>query len=263
MFRRIAPCLLAAALLASCQHKTKHSEAPEAARKLNQNERHQFDQLTIRQIMQGPGITGTAPSDPQFSADGKTLYFHWNDPAPLDSMNATDPEKAYEHYLDLGFRAGTWRMDLASRKMEKLTRAAADTTKPDEIAWDRDRKRRAEIRNGDVYSVDAATGAARRLTETVDDESTVQIAPDGRTIYYTRAKQVYAVPFAGGLIRQVTNLDTSDDPKKTKPNPQRQFLIDQQKALFDEFKEHGPKKKESRPRKLHVGSGFDITRCLV
>ncbi|HKW15505.1 MAG TPA: DPP IV N-terminal domain-containing protein, partial [Candidatus Krumholzibacteria bacterium] len=263
MFRRIAPCLLAVALLASCQHKNKNPQGPEAAKKLNQNERHQFDQLTIRQIMQGPGIVGTAPSDLQFSADGKTLYFHWNDPAPLDSMNATDPEKAYEHYLDLGFRAGTWRMDLGSGKMEKLAKAVADTTKPDEVAWDRDKKHRAEIRNGDVYSVDAQTGVARRLTETVDDESTVQISPDGRTIYYTRAKQVYAMPFEGGLIRQLTNLDASDDPKKTKPSAQRQFLIDQQKGLFAEFKEHGPKKKESRPKKLHVGSGFDITRCLV
>src|SRR5262249_30783596 len=263
MFRRITPCLLAVALLASCHSKTKTPEAPEAARKLNQNERHQFDQLTIRQIMQGPGMVGTAPSDPQFSADGKTLYFHWNDPAPLDSMNAADPEKAYEHYLDLNFRAGTWRMDLASGKMEKLARAAADTTAPDEIVWDRAKKHRAEIRNGDVYAVDAQSGAARRLTQTVDDESTIQISPDGRLIYYTRAKQVYSVPFEGGLIRQITNLDASDDPKKTKPSAQRQFLIDQQKALFAEFKEHGPKKKETHPRKLHVGSGFDITRCLV
>ena len=66
MFRRITPCLIAVALLASCHPKTKAPEAPEAARKLNQNQRHQFDQLTIRQIMQGPGMVGTAPSDPQF-----------------------------------------------------------------------------------------------------------------------------------------------------------------------------------------------------
>jgi dipeptidyl aminopeptidase/acylaminoacyl peptidase len=263
MFRRITPCLFAVVLLTSCHHGTKTPAAPEAARKLNQNERHQFDQLTIRQIMQGPGMVGTAPSDPQFSADGKTLYFRWNDPAPLDSMNATDPEKAYEHYLDLNYRAGTFRMDLSSGKMEKLTKAAADTTAPDEFAWDRAKKHRAEIRSGDVYAVDAASGTARRLTQTVDDESTIQISGDGRLIYYTRANQVYSVPFAGGLIHQITNLDASDDPKKNKPGAQRQYLIDEQKALFDEFKQHGPKKQESHPKKLHVGAGFDITRCLV
>jgi hypothetical protein len=143
MFRRITSCLVAGLLFASCHHK---AEAPAtSAAKLNPNQRHQFNQLTIRQIMQGPGMVGTAPSELHFSADGKTLFFHWNDPAPLDSMNANDPEKAYEHYLDLAFRGGTWRMDLASGKMEKLNKAAADTTAPDEFAWDRAKERRAEI----------------------------------------------------------------------------------------------------------------------
>jgi dipeptidyl aminopeptidase/acylaminoacyl peptidase len=264
MLRRITPCLAAVLLLSSCHKKAEAPVSPEAARKLNQNERHQFDQLTIRQIMQGPGTVGTPPSDLHFSADGKSLFFHWNDPAPLDSMNASEPEKAYEHYLDLGFRAGTWRMNLADGKMAKLNKADADTTAPDDFAWDRARKRRAEIRGGDVYAVDAQTGAARRITQTADDESTVQISPNGHTIYFTRAKQVYATPFEGGVIRQLTNLDASDDPSKNKPSAQRQYLIDQQKALFAEFKEHGPKKKEeSHPKKLHVGTGFDITRCLV
>jgi len=264
MFRRITPSLVAVLLFASCHHKAGAPAAPEAARKLNPNERHQFNQLTIRQIMQGPGMVGTAPSDLQFSADGKSLFFHWNEPAALDSMNATDPEKAYEHYLDLAYRGGTWRMDLANGKMEKLGKAAADTTAPDEFAWDRAKKRRAEIRSGDVYAVDAQSGVARRITQTVDGESTVQISPDGHTIYFTRDKQVYATPFEGGLIHQLTNLDASDDPAKTKPSAQRQFLIDQQKALFAEFKEHGPKKKDaSHPKKLHTGAGFEITRCLV
>jgi dipeptidyl aminopeptidase/acylaminoacyl peptidase len=264
MIRRITLCFLAVVLVASCHKKTEHAAAPEASRKLNQNERHQFDQLTIRQIMQGPGMVGTPPSDLHFSADGKTLFFHWNDPAALDSMNASEPERAYEHYLDLAYRAGTWRMDLSSGKMEKLAKAAADTTAPGETAWDRARARRAEIRGGDVFTVDAKSGATHRITQTPDDESTIQISQDGRTVYFTRAHQVYAVPFDGGLLRQITNLDASDDPAKNKPSAQRKFLIDQQKALFEEFKEHGPKKKdESHPRKLHVGSGFDITRCLV
>jgi len=76
MIRRITLCFLAVVLVASCHKKTEHAAAPEASRKLNQNERHQFDQLTIRQIMQGPGMVGTPPSDLHFSADGKTLFFH-------------------------------------------------------------------------------------------------------------------------------------------------------------------------------------------
>ena len=263
MFRRITACLLAVALVSSCHKKTEAPPTSEKARTLSADEQHTFDQLTIRQIMQGPGIVGTEPSDLHFSADGKSLYFHWNDPAPLDSMNADSPENAYEHYLDLKYRAGTYRLDVAARQMEKLPRAMADTTAPDEEAWDNAKQHRAEIRGGDVYAADATTGASRRLTQTLEDESGVQISADGGTVYFTRDRQAFAVPFAGGLVRQLTNLQSADDPSRTKPDAQRQFLIDQQKALFDEFKQHGPKKKdETHPKKLYVGSGFTVTRCL-
>jgi len=260
---RIAACILAVAVLASCHKKAEPPTAHEQAKSLSSNESKQFDQLTVRQIMQGPGIVGTAPSDLHFSADGKSLFFHWNDPAPLDSMNAGDPENAYEHYLDLEYRAGTYRMDLASRNIERLGKALADTTAPDAFAWDAARRHRAELRGGDVYAVDAQSGVARRLTATVEKEDNVQISPDGATIYFTQSDQVYSCAFSGGLVRQLTNLVLADDPEAAKPSAQRQFLIDQQKELFAEFKEHGPKKKEDRPRKLYLGSGYSIVRMQV
>ncbi|HEX6791007.1 MAG TPA: alpha/beta fold hydrolase [Candidatus Krumholzibacteria bacterium] len=266
MVRRTAACLLALVVLVSCHRKSEPPAPQEAAKKLGADESRQFSQLTIRQIMQGPGIVGTAPSNLRFSADGRQLFFEWNDPAPLDSMNATDPEDAYHHYLDLEHRAGTYRMDLATLKAEKLTKAAADTTAPDDSAWDREKRHRAELRGGDVYAVDAKSGGARRITDTVDAESEIQISPDGGTIYFTRDHQLYATPFAGGLIRQVTNLATSNNPDDKKPNAQKKFLVDQQKDLFDELKEHGPKdwkKDHSRPRKLYLGEGFTITGTRV
>jgi dipeptidyl aminopeptidase/acylaminoacyl peptidase len=77
---------------------------------------------------------------------------------------------------------------------------------------------------------------------------------------------VYAAPFGGGLVRQLTNLETADDPDAKKPSAQRQFLIDQQKALFLEFKERGPeesRKDEPRPHKVFLGDGFSITSTQV
>ena len=61
--------LLPALVLASCAKK----EAPpqEESRQLAADEKLRFEQLTIRQIMQGPGVLGTAPSNPRFSADGQ------------------------------------------------------------------------------------------------------------------------------------------------------------------------------------------------
>lgn len=266
MIRRIAVFLLAVAVLASCHRKAEHGATGESPRKLGTAEKRQFDQLTIRQIMQGPGIVGTAPSNVRFSADGRHLFLQWNDPAPLDSMNAIDPENGYEHYLELEHRGGTYRFELAGAKMERLKKAVADTTAPDEFAWDRRKRHRAEIRGGDVFAVDATSGKARRITQTADEESSIQISADGATVYFTRDRQVYSTPFTGGLIRQLTNLDGSDDPEAKKPSAQRKFLIDQQKELFVEFKERGPKDKKkdtTKPRKLYLGDGFANTRCVV
>ncbi len=181
-------------------------------------------------------------------------------------MNATTPEDAYQHYLDLEDRAGTYRMEVATGKTEKLSKAAADTTAPGAFTWDRAKRHRAELRGGDVYAVDAETGVARRITQTVDNEASVQISSNGETIYFTRSHQAYSTPFAGGLIRQLTNVETSDDPEAKKPSAQRKFFLDQQKALFVEFKERGPKDKkkdEPHPHKLYLGDGFSITSSVV
>ena len=46
-----------------------------------------LDKLTVEKIMRDPKWIGTSPSAPQWSTDGKTLYFNWNpEKAQSDSM---------------------------------------------------------------------------------------------------------------------------------------------------------------------------------
>lgn len=254
---------LPAFVFVSCAKK----EAPpaEEVRELAAGEKLRFEALTIRQIMQGPGIVGTAPSNPRFSADGGTVFFEWNDPARLDSMNAADPENAYQHYLDLEHEAGTYRLDVATKQITKLAKAAADTTAPGEFAWDRERRRRAEIRGGDVFLVDLEPARTRRITQTRDAERSVQISADGSTVYFRRDDNMYAIPWGGGTLRQLTNLELADDPDDAaKPTPQRKFLLDQQEELFVEFKERGDDKDdETRPKATYLGAGFEVQSIAV
>lgn len=255
--------LLPAFVLVSCAKK----EAPpaEEVRELAAGDKLRLEALTIRQIMQGPGIVGTAPSNPRFSADGRTIFFEWQDPARLDSINATDPENAYQHYLDLAHEAATYRLDVASRSTTKLAKAAADTTAPAEFAWDRERRRRAEIRGGDLFLVDLEPARTRRITQTRDAEQSVQISPDGNTVYFRRGDDLFAIAWGGGTLRQLTNLQLADDPDDAaKPTPQRKFLLDQQEELFVEFKERGDDKDdEARPKKTYLGSGFEVQSIAV
>ena len=37
-----------------------------------------LDKLTVEKIMRDPKWIGTSPSAPQWSPDGKTLFFNWN-----------------------------------------------------------------------------------------------------------------------------------------------------------------------------------------
>ena len=92
MTRRIRVGFVGLALLvvASCGEKNQPSiEAQEnASTQLSVKQSKLFSVLTVKEIMQGPGLIGTSPTRPSFSADGFTVYFHWNDPARLDSLNA-------------------------------------------------------------------------------------------------------------------------------------------------------------------------------
>jgi hypothetical protein len=46
-----------------------------------------LNKLTVEKIMRDPKWIGTSPSDPFWSADGKTLFFNWNpENAPSDSL---------------------------------------------------------------------------------------------------------------------------------------------------------------------------------
>ena len=124
-----------------------------------------LDDLTIPLIMQGPGLVGTSPSQVRFSADGAQVYFHWNSPERLDSLNALDPENAYEHYVSLEDDAGTYALTVASGAIRKLTDEEADTLVASQGVWNKARTRRAEIRAGDVYLTcwQVSTVPGRRL----------------------------------------------------------------------------------------------------
>src|SRR4030095_990038 len=162
-YPQVIACLLFMLVATSCSKK-KEAPVVDKPRDLAVADRTRLQRLTIRQIMQGPGIVGTAPSNPRFSADGRIVYFQWNDPAPLDSLNDMDAENAYDHYLDLENRAGTYRLDVASKQISKLSDAEADSTAPSEFAWDRARRRRAEIRGGDLFLIDLDPAKVRRIT---------------------------------------------------------------------------------------------------
>ncbi|MFQ5626490.1 MAG: hypothetical protein ACE5FM_07550, partial [Methyloligellaceae bacterium] len=221
-----------------------------------------FDDLNIPLIMQGPGLAGTSPSRVRFSADGAYVYFHWNNPDRLDSLNAIDPLNAYEHYLSLEEEAGTWALTVKSGAIRKLSEEAADSLVASEGAWNKARTRRAEIRAGDVYLVDLEADTTRRITATLARERQVQISGDGATVYYRSGKNLFSLAWSGGAIRQLTDLKTSDKPKDESKgeglSEQRKYLVDHQKEVFREFQREKKEPRKKRPQAVYLGKGWDI-----
>ncbi|MEE9270157.1 MAG: alpha/beta fold hydrolase, partial [Candidatus Krumholzibacteria bacterium] len=206
---------------------------------------------------------GTSPSQVRFSADGAQVYFHWNSPEKLDSLNALEPEKAYEHYMSLEEEAGTYALTVASGQLRKLTDEEADTLVASEGAWSKDRTRRAEIRAGDVYLVDVAAGGTRRITATLAREQHIQISGDGKTVYYQSGDNLFSVTWSGGPIRQRTDLITEDEPGDEELSKQRQFLVDQQKELFWEFQQEKKEPRKKRPQAVYLGKGWSVDDVRV
>lgn len=170
-------------------------------------------QLTVENIMRGPDLYGTAPSNVRFSADGRHVYFRWRNPG-VDT-------------LDQDYRAA-----IAGGAPELLPRNAIDTIAMGNGVWDSAGRRMLAVLKGDLYLVDRA-GVKRRLTQTPGAETAPGWSRDQRTVYFTRDGNAWALDLAGRLA-QLTDIRRGPAPHApTDPAGQKKELRDEQRDLFD------------------------------
>lgn len=174
--------------------------------------------LTVENIMRGPALVGTAPSNVRFSADGRYVHFRWRSPG-VDTL-----DQEYRVVLAGGGGSGA---------PERLPRLAVDTIAMADGAWSPDRQRQVVVLKGDLYLVDRR-GAKRRLTETPGAESAPFWSADGRTVHFTRDANAWALELDRGRLAQLTDIRRGPAPKEpAEPVGQKKFLWDQQRELFD------------------------------
>ena len=169
---------------------------------------------TVADIMRGAAFVGTPPSNVRFSPDGRYVYFRWRAPG-VDT-------------LDQDYRAA-----VRGGTPERLARHVMDTTATADGAWSPDGTRELVELNGDIYLV-TRDGTKRRLTDTPDNELSPSWSADGRTVYFRRGDNAWALALDGGREAQVTNIHRGTPPAKPdSATGERKFLEDQQKELFD------------------------------
>jgi dipeptidyl aminopeptidase/acylaminoacyl peptidase len=178
-----------------------------------------FD-FSIANIMRGPEHFGREPQNVAWSADGKWLYFQW---APAGA--AWDaPLRPYR----VRPAAGALPTEVTDAHMDSVAASLADGP------LTRNRRQRAVSARGDLYLVTTATGAVRRLTETVAAEGDPRFSADEQQLLFMRDGNAFALTLASGAIRQLTDVRSGTAPRDSAPaTGMRGALERQQRELFD------------------------------
>jgi dipeptidyl aminopeptidase/acylaminoacyl peptidase len=151
--------------------------------------------LDIPSIMRGEETVGRTPTNVQWSADSKWIYFQWAPPG-TDWRAPTSPYRVHAE---------------AGAVPEKVTRAQVDSmqqlalTGPTTL----DGKWRALTIGGDLWLMEMATGTRRRLTSTVQAEQALGWSVDGSELFYRAGDGVYALRIADGFVDELAEIRTA------------------------------------------------------
>ena len=196
-------------------------------------------EVTIDNIMRGPGLYGYEPESIRWTPDGAKLFFSWK--------QYSDPlEKDRDTYVVN--RDGSGLRKLSDDEKKDAMPANGDRT--------RDRRRIVYADEGDIFLWDAATGKRRALTQTTDAESSAHFTFDENRVTFVRANNVFAVDLATGSVTQLTNVAGPDDkgPNVTlwdekKGTASQEYLKVEERKLLDVVERRAKKREEDEAKK--------------
>ena len=203
-----------------------------------------FD-LSIDNIMRGPGLVGYPPEDVRWSGDSRRIYFQWK--------SAGEPEER---------PADTYVVNRDGSGLRKLSDEEAKTAPPERAIESRDRRRLVYSRDGDIFLYDRMTDKTRQITHTVSSETDPHFTQDQKHVYFTAGNNLFLVSLDDGSVAQMTDIRPAGtvipDPDK-KGTPSQEYLKQEQKKLLGIVKERDQlrqeaeaKRKKENPRKPYV-----------
>ncbi len=145
--------------------------------------------LTIDNIMRGPGLVGYEPRAVRWSADSQRVYFQWK--------KADDSrEKDFDTYVVGRDGAG----------LRKLTEEEAKNAPPVNGELSKDKKLTLFAEDGDLFVYDNALGQRRQITRTTDIESNAHFTRDQRRVYFTRSNNLFVMSLDTGSLVQMMDV---------------------------------------------------------
>ncbi len=212
--------------------------AGQAAPAFAQSGNQKFN-LTIDNIMRGPGLVGYEPRAVRWSGDSQRLYFDWK--------QASEPrEKDFDTYV----------VNRDGSGLRKLTEEEAKNAPPTNGDLTKDKRQRVFIDGGDIFIYDYAAGKRRQVTDTTDIESNVNFTSDQRRIYFTRLNNLYVMSLDTGSLVQVTDIRATGQggPPARPTGAQRgtdsqEFLKREERELLDSVKRRAEKREQDEEKR--------------
>jgi dipeptidyl aminopeptidase/acylaminoacyl peptidase len=192
-----------------------------------------FD-LSIDNIMRGPGLVGYEPAGVRWSQDSRRIYFQWkqwNDPQdkPMD----------------------TYVVQRDGSGLRKLSEEEAKQAPPVQGDRSKDRKWTAYVQSGDIHLYEHATGRSHRVTATNDVEANPRFTRDGKRVAFTRAGNLYLLTLDSPAIVQITDIRPAGSPpvEPRKGTESQEFLKKEERALLEIVRNRAARREEEEARR--------------
>lgn len=180
--------------------------------------------LTVEKIMRDPKWIGSSPSSPQWSADGKNIYFQWN-------PNAESADSLYKY-------------NTLNASFEKVPAGAMNhIIFADDLVYNNKRTQYVYVKEGDIFWTDIKSKKTRRVTNTTALEHSPSFANDETRIIYQQGDNLFAWRIGTGETAQLINVQKGKKPTENrKSNTQEEWLKNDQLELLEVLKERKEKK---------------------
>jgi dipeptidyl aminopeptidase/acylaminoacyl peptidase len=149
-----------------------------------------FD-LTVDNIMRGPGLIGYEPGAVRWSQDSQRVYFRWK--------QSSEPRTKE---LD------TYTVNRDGSGLKKLTEDEARNQTPVGGDLTKDKKLTVYVEDGDVFVFDHIKQERRQITATTDVETNAVWGHDQKSVIFNRAGNLFKLSLEGGSINQLTDFRT-------------------------------------------------------
>lgn len=183
--------------------------------------------LSVEKIMRDPKWIGASPSNPEWSADGQTLYFNWNpENAPSDSLYAVSLKNMVPQKVPAG--------------------QISDIVFSNAVAYNSARSFYAFARGSDIYFGNFKTGVVKQITNTATSESAPRFSFNESKIVFLLDDNLYAWDITSGETVQLTDFRKGLDPAVKeagkKPNSQEEWLKTDELKLMEVLRERKEKR---------------------